>query len=113
MRISDWSSACALPITARQRDRVDGFVARAAADTPAEIVTGGTRPDRPGFYYSPTLIARARHLDEIVQKEVFGPVVSVTRFVDDAQVLGRAKEWKYGPAPRQEESREGKKWFIT
>src|SRR3546814_6824426 len=76
-------------ITARQRDRVDGFVARAAADTPAEIVTGGTRPDLPGFYYSPTLIAGARPQDEIVQKEVFGPVVSVTRFDDDAQEIGR------------------------
>lgn len=85
-------------ITARQRDRVDGFVARAAADTPAEIVTGGTRPDRPGFYYSPTLIAGARHLDEIVQKEVFGPVVSVTRFEDDAQVLGWANDCEYGLA---------------
>ncbi|KUO55923.1 MAG: gamma-aminobutyraldehyde dehydrogenase [Sphingomonadales bacterium BRH_c42] len=85
-------------ITARQRDRVDGFVARAAADTPAEIVTGGTRPDRPGFFYNPTLIAGARHQDEIVQKEVFGPVVSVTRFDDDAQVLGWANDCEYGLA---------------
>lgn len=85
-------------ITARQRDRVDGFVARAVADTPAEIVTGGNRPDRPGYYYSPTLIAGARHQDEIVQKEVFGPVVSVTRFEDDAQVLDWANDCEYGLA---------------
>lgn len=85
-------------ITARQRDRVDGFVARAAADTKAEIVTGGTAPDRPGFYYNPTLIAGARHTDEIVQKEVFGPVVSVTRFNDDDQVLGWANDSEYGLA---------------
>ncbi len=85
-------------ITARQRDRVDGFVARAVADTPAEIVTGGNRPDRPGYYYSPTLIAGARHEDEIVQKEVFGPVVSVTRFEDDAQVLDWANDCEYGLA---------------
>ncbi|QKG71355.1 gamma-aminobutyraldehyde dehydrogenase [Erythrobacter mangrovi] len=85
-------------ITARQRDRVDGFVARAVADTPAEIVTGGTRPDRPGFYYAPTLIAGARHCDEIVQKEVFGPVVSVTRFDEDAQVLDWANDCEYGLA---------------
>ncbi|WP_374530671.1 gamma-aminobutyraldehyde dehydrogenase [Novosphingobium sp.] len=76
-------------ITARQRDRVDGFVARAAADTPAEIVTGG---------YAPTLIAGARHSDEIVQKEVFGPVVSVTRFEDDAQALTWANDCEYGLA---------------
>jgi aminobutyraldehyde dehydrogenase len=85
-------------ITARQRDRVDGFVARAVADTPAEIVTGGTRPDRPGFFYAPTLIAGARHTDEIVQKEVFGPVVSVTSFNDDAQVLDWANDCEYGLA---------------
>lgn len=85
-------------ITARQRDRVDGFVARAAADTPAEIVTGGYAPDGPGFYYAPTLIAGARHSDEIVQKEVFGPVVSVTRFEDDAQALTWANDCEYGLA---------------
>lgn len=85
-------------ITARQRDRVDGFVARAAADTPAEVVTGGYVPDGPGFYYSPTLISGARHQDEIVQKEVFGPVVSVTRFTEDSQALDWANDSDYGLA---------------
>ncbi|WP_309623497.1 gamma-aminobutyraldehyde dehydrogenase [Novosphingobium sp.] len=85
-------------ITARQRDRVDGFVARAAADTPAEVVTGGYAPEGPGFYYAPTLIAGARHLDEIVQKEVFGPVVSVTRFAEDEQALAWANDCEYGLA---------------
>jgi len=85
-------------ITARQRDRVDGFVARAAADTPAEVVTGGYVPEGPGFYYAPTLIAGARHSDEIVQKEVFGPVVSVTRFDEDSQALDWANDCEYGLA---------------
>ena len=85
-------------ITARQRDRVDGFVARAAADTPAEVVCGGYAPDGPGFFYAPTLIAGARHSDEIVQKEVFGPVVSVTRFDDDGQALAWANDCEYGLA---------------
>jgi aminobutyraldehyde dehydrogenase len=85
-------------ITARQRDRVDGFVARAAADTPAEIVTGGYAPEGPGFFYAPTLIAGARHHDEIVQKEVFGPVVSVTRFDEDTQALAWANDCDYGLA---------------
>ncbi|MFM5950947.1 MAG: gamma-aminobutyraldehyde dehydrogenase [Novosphingobium sp.] len=85
-------------ITARQRDRVDGFVARARADTPAEVVTGGYAPDRPGYYYAPTLIAGARHTDEIVQKEVFGPVVSVTRFAEDSQALDWANDCEYGLA---------------
>ncbi len=85
-------------ITARQRDRVDGFVARAAADTQAEIVTGGFSPDLPGFFYAPTLIAGARHSDEIVQKEVFGPVVSLTRFDTDDQALQWANDCEYGLA---------------
>lgn len=85
-------------ITARQRDRVDGFVARAAADTPAEVVSGGFAPDGPGFFYAPTLIAGARHSDEIVQKEVFGPVVSVTRFDVDEQALAWANDCEYGLA---------------
>lgn len=85
-------------ITARQRDRVDGFVARAQADTPAEVVTGGFAPEGPGFYYAPTLIAGARHSDEIVQKEVFGPVVSVTRFAEDEQALAWANDCEYGLA---------------
>lgn len=85
-------------ITARQRDRVDGFVARAKADTPAEVVTGGYAPEGPGFYYAPTLISGARHTDEVVQKEVFGPVVSVTRFDDDAQALDWANDCEYGLA---------------
>ena len=85
-------------ITARQRDRVDGFVARARADTPAEVVTGGFVPECPGFFYAPTLITGARHTDEIVQKEVFGPVVSVTRFDEDAQALDWANDCEYGLA---------------
>lgn len=85
-------------ITARQRDRVDGFVARAAADTDAEVVTGGAAPDGPGFFYQPTLIAGAKNSDEIVQKEVFGPVVSVTRFDEDSQALDWANDSEYGLA---------------
>lgn len=85
-------------ITARQRDRVDGFVARAAADTAAEVVSGGFAPDGPGFFYAPTIVAGAAHTDEIVQREVFGPVVSVTRFTDDAQALGWANDSEYGLA---------------
>jgi len=85
-------------ITARQRDRVDGFVRRAVTDTSAVLVSGGKAADRPGFYYEPTLIAGARHDDEIVQREVFGPVVSVTSFADDAQALDWANDSDYGLA---------------
>lgn len=85
-------------ITERQRDRVDGFVRRAVADSPAELVTGGKAPGRAGFYYEPTLIAGAGHSDEIVRREVFGPVISVTRFDDADQVLAWANDSEYGLA---------------
>lgn len=85
-------------ITERQRDRVDGFVQRAIVDSGAHLVAGGTAPSRPGFYYEPTLIAGAAHNDEIVKREVFGPVVSVTRFDDADQVLAWANDSEYGLA---------------
>jgi aminobutyraldehyde dehydrogenase len=85
-------------ITERQRNRVDGFVQRSAIDTGAELIAGGKAPHRPGFYYEPTLIAGAAHDDEIVKREVFGPVVSVTRFDDADQVLAWANDSEYGLA---------------
>lgn len=85
-------------ITERQRDRVDGFVRRAITDSAAELVTGGSAPAGPGFFYHPTLIAGAGHTDEIVRREVFGPVVSVTRFDDADQVLAWANDSEYGLA---------------
>jgi aminobutyraldehyde dehydrogenase len=85
-------------ITERQRDRVEGFVRRAVTDTGAELVTGGKAGDGPGFFFQPTLIAGAQQSDEIVQREVFGPVVSVTRFDDIPQVIGWANDSEYGLA---------------
>ncbi len=85
-------------ITARQRDRADGFVQRAVTDTGAELVTGGRAADRPGYFYLPTLIAGAGARDEIVQREVFGPVISVTRFDDAEQVVAWANDSEYGLA---------------
>jgi aminobutyraldehyde dehydrogenase len=85
-------------ISARQRDRVAGFVERAAAQKHIEITTGGKISNRRGFFYEPTIIAGALQTDEIVCKEVFGPVVSITRFDDEAQVIGWANESEYGLA---------------
>ncbi|WP_347716873.1 gamma-aminobutyraldehyde dehydrogenase [Sphingomonas sp.] len=85
-------------ITERQRDRVEGFVRRAVTDAGAELVTGGNPGEGAGFFFQPTLIAGAKHSDEIVQREVFGPVVSVTRFTDIAQVVDWANDSDYGLA---------------
>jgi aminobutyraldehyde dehydrogenase len=83
-------------ISLRQRDRVASFVARAAEHKHMQVTTGGALGDGPGFYYKPTVIAGALQTDEIVQREVFGPVVSVTRFKDAEQVVGWANDSQYG-----------------
>ncbi len=85
-------------ISERQRQRVAGFVERAAALPHTEVVTGGHIVDGPGFFYAPTLIAGARQDDEIVRREVFGPVVSVTRFDDEVTAVAWANDSDYGLA---------------
>ena len=85
-------------ISEKQRERVAGMVARAAAVPHMEVTTGGARRAGGGFFYEPTVIAGARQGDEIVQREVFGPVVSVTRFSDQAQALAWANDSEYGLA---------------
>jgi aminobutyraldehyde dehydrogenase len=85
-------------ITAKQRSRVAGFVARAAEKRHIEITAGGKARAGSGFFYEPTVIAGAKQSDEIVQKEVFGPVVSVTRFKDADQAIEWANDSDYGLA---------------
>ncbi len=85
-------------ISARQRERVSGFVDRARAQKHIEVTTGGNTMDTRGFFYEPTIIAGATQMDEIVCKEVFGPVVSITPFDDEAQVIDWANASEYGLA---------------
>jgi aminobutyraldehyde dehydrogenase len=85
-------------ISERQRGRVAGFVERARAVKHIEVVTGGKPGEGAGFFYEPTLIAGAQQADEIVQKEVFGPVVSITRFTDAEEAVGWANDSPYGLA---------------
>ena len=79
-----------------QADKVEGMVDRARSG--AEIVTGGVRPDRPGAYYEPTIIAGPDQRSEIVQDEVFGPVVTVQRFSDEEQAIAWANDVRFGLA---------------
>ena len=81
-----------------QRERVAGFVARAAAEPHIQITTGGKVRAGAGFFYEPTVVAGARHTDEIVQREVFGTVVSVTRFTDADDAVRWANDSEYGLA---------------
>ena len=85
-------------ISDRQRNRVASFVERAQMAGHMKITTGGKAGNGAGFFYEPTVIADARHDDEIVQREVFGPVVSVTRFKEEAEVIGWANDSEYGLA---------------
>jgi aminobutyraldehyde dehydrogenase len=85
-------------ISAEQRARVAGFVERAAASRHIEITTGGKTRTGSGFFYEPTLVAGARQSDEIVQREVFGPVVSVTRFSEADEAVAWANDSEYGLA---------------
>ena len=85
-------------ISAEQRTRVAGFVERAAANKHVQVTAGGKVRAGGGFFYEPTVVAGARQSDEIVQREVFGPVVSVTRFSDPDEAVAWANDSEYGLA---------------
>ena len=85
-------------ISERQRNRVASFVERAQMAGHMEITTGGKTRAGSGFFYEPTVVAGARQEDEIVKREVFGPVVSVTRFTDADQAIAWANDSDYGLA---------------
>ncbi len=85
-------------ISAKQRTRVAGFVERAAEKKHIEVTTGGRARSGGGFFYEPTIIAGAKQTDEIVKREVFGPVVSITRFKDADQAIEWANDSDYGLA---------------
>jgi aminobutyraldehyde dehydrogenase len=85
-------------ISGRQRDRVEGFVARAGEHKHMEITAGGRVSGDRGFFYAPTVIAGALQSDEIVRREIFGPVVSVTRFTDVEDAVTWANDSDYGLA---------------
>ena len=88
-------------ISARQRERVEGYVERALHNG-ANIVLGGKRASvagfEQGFFFEPTIIAEERNDAEIMQEEVFGPVVVVSRFKTEDEVLQKANGVVYGLA---------------
>ncbi len=82
-------------VSAEQQARVAGMVDRAVG-AGAEVTVGGHRIDRPGFFYEPSVVVNPAQDSEIVQREVFGPVVSVQRFTDDDEAIAWANGVDYG-----------------
>lgn len=91
----DEATAMGPVISADQLARVQGMVSR-AVEAGAEVTVGGSTLDRPGFFYAPSVIANPAQDSEIVQREVFGPVVSVQRFSDEDQAIRWANDVDYG-----------------
>jgi 1-pyrroline dehydrogenase len=85
-------------VSAEQRERVGGFVERARASKHARIVAGGSAIAGKGWFFQPTLIADTQQSDEIVKREVFGPVITVTRFKSDEEAIAYANDVDYGLA---------------
>ncbi|ELY3758644.1 aminobutyraldehyde dehydrogenase [Cronobacter universalis] len=79
-------------------ERVSQAVEAAKALPHIRVVTGGAKVDGPGYFFQPTVLAGAKQEDAIVQREVFGPVISVTPFEDEAQALTYANDSQYGLA---------------
>ena len=82
--------------SARQRERVEGFLERKAAAN--EIVTGGREPDLPGFFLEPTVVAGLEQGDEMIAREIFGPVITVQQFSEEDEAIRWANDTPYGLA---------------
>ena len=81
---------------ANQLARVQGFIERTPKH--AEIVAGGKTVDRPGYFFTPTVIAGVQQDDELAQSEIFGPVITVQKFSDEAEAVRFANGVPYGLA---------------
>jgi 1-pyrroline dehydrogenase len=82
-------------ISQSQQERILGFLERAKTAT---VLTGGGTNGSRGFFVQPTVVTDVKQTDEIVQKEVFGPVVTVQRFADDDEAIRWANDVSYGLA---------------
>ena len=80
----------------RQRERMEGFLERKPEY--AEVMTGGNEPDLPGSFFEPTVVAGLQQDDEMIQNEIFGPVITVQQFDDEAKAIEWANATRYGLA---------------
>ena len=94
---TDDDTAMGPVVSSEQLARVQGMVDR-ARDAGAEVTTGGHAVGGDGFFYEPSVVVNPAQDAEIVQREVFGPVVTVQRFSDEDQALAWANDVRYGLA---------------
>jgi len=94
--IADENTAMGPVVSSEQRQRVAGFVDRAKASGHVRVLAGGGKGSGKGFWFQPTVVADAKQGDEIVQKEVFGPVITVTPFGGDDEAIRWANDVDYG-----------------
>jgi betaine-aldehyde dehydrogenase len=80
----------------RQLERVEGFLERKPKK--AEVVTGGKKARRPGFFMKPAVVAGLRQTDEMIQNEIFGPVITVQPFTNEEKAIEWANGTRYGLA---------------
>ena len=81
---------------ASQLERVEGFLGRAPGN--AEVTTGGKVVDGPGYFMEPTVVRGLEQTDEMIQNEIFGPVITVQQFDDEAKAIAWANDVEYGLA---------------
>lgn len=81
---------------ANQLARVKGFLDRVPAH--ARVTAGGSAIDRPGYFWNPTVVADLKQDDEMIQNEIFAPVITVQKFTDEAEAVRHANGVKYGLA---------------
>jgi betaine-aldehyde dehydrogenase len=81
---------------ANQLARVKGFLDRVPAH--ARVTAGGTAINRPGYFWNPTVVADLKQDDEMIQNEIFAPVITVQKFSDEAEAVRHANGVKYGLA---------------
>ena len=85
-------------ISKSQQERVFGFLERATSKSKAKVLDGRRLERRPRVLRQPAVVTEVEQTDEIVQREVFGPVVTVQRFADDDQAIAWANDVPYGLA---------------
>lgn len=83
-------------ISATQLDRVEKLIAN--RPTSARVLHGGSRPERPGYFLEPTLIAGLSQDDDLIQQEIFGPVMTAQTFTDEAEAIAMANGVDFGLA---------------